>query len=420
MKLFTYPGNKNAFKALITAEYVGVKIEVPPFEMGVDNQTPEFLAMNPFGKVPVLSTENGAVFESNAIARYIARLNDCGLFGTTLEDYAAVEQWISYASSELDGPLCSWLYPFIFSEFFPYDKKKESAAIDALKRSFETLDKFLEDKTFLVKDRVTLADIIFVCTVLNGFKLVFDDAFLKPYQNLKRYYTTLVHQPEFIRALGAPEFCKTPLKHSAPSKKKESAAESKSETPKETAPPAKEEKPKSWLDLLPPTSMPLDSFKRLYSNCPARGFRDTFVPRMWNGGSIPNSPSEEVFPGMDLDGYSFWFADYKYDVENTVDFMVMNKVGGFLQRMDFARKFAFGVLGIYKDEEKGIFPIKGFWIFRGSEIPEVVTKESDDMELYTLTKVDLTDPAQKKRLEDIICEDEKVDGLELVSAKIFK
>lgn len=88
--------NKNALKALVTAEYSGVKVElVKDFVMGVSNKTPEFLKMNPIGKVcsisrkftnhaesiiftdfqflfqvPVLETPDGPVFESNAIARY--------------------------------------------------------------------------------------------------------------------------------------------------------------------------------------------------------------------------------------------------------------------------------------------------------------------------------------------------------------
>lgn len=45
-------GNKNAFKALIAAEYTGVQIEMAKnFVMGVSNKTPEFLKMNPIGKV---------------------------------------------------------------------------------------------------------------------------------------------------------------------------------------------------------------------------------------------------------------------------------------------------------------------------------------------------------------------------------
>ncbi|WP_285164290.1 glutathione S-transferase N-terminal domain-containing protein, partial [Mycobacterium tuberculosis] len=67
--LHTFDKNKNAWKALIAAEYSGVKVEVTKdFQMGVSNKTPEFLKMNPLGKVPVLETPDGAVFESNAIA----------------------------------------------------------------------------------------------------------------------------------------------------------------------------------------------------------------------------------------------------------------------------------------------------------------------------------------------------------------
>lgn len=51
LKLYTYSNNKNAWKALIAAEYVGAKIEVPAFEMGKTNKTPEFLKLNPNGKV---------------------------------------------------------------------------------------------------------------------------------------------------------------------------------------------------------------------------------------------------------------------------------------------------------------------------------------------------------------------------------
>jgi elongation factor 1-gamma len=44
--------NKNVFKTLIAAEYTGVEVKLAPnFEMGVSNKTPEFLKMNPIGKV---------------------------------------------------------------------------------------------------------------------------------------------------------------------------------------------------------------------------------------------------------------------------------------------------------------------------------------------------------------------------------
>ena len=51
LKLYTYPNNKNANKALIAAKYVEVHIEVPAYSHGKDNKTPHFLTLNPGGKV---------------------------------------------------------------------------------------------------------------------------------------------------------------------------------------------------------------------------------------------------------------------------------------------------------------------------------------------------------------------------------
>eukprot|EP01052_Picozoa_sp_SAG31_P049662 SAG31_NODE_10978_length_1076_cov_1.342886_1_plen_74_part_10 len=71
LTLYTYPGNPRANKALISAQYNGVEIVIPKgFVMGETNKTPEFLKLNPLGKVPVLETAEGGIFESNAIAHY--------------------------------------------------------------------------------------------------------------------------------------------------------------------------------------------------------------------------------------------------------------------------------------------------------------------------------------------------------------
>ena len=52
--LFTYPNNKNAWKALIAAEYVGAEIKVAGCQMGKDNKSADFLKLNPNGKVNAL------------------------------------------------------------------------------------------------------------------------------------------------------------------------------------------------------------------------------------------------------------------------------------------------------------------------------------------------------------------------------
>lgn len=65
-KLFSFPGDARAFKGLIAAAYNGVKVDTPAFELGKDNTSAEFLAKNPLGKVPLLETPQGCIFESSA------------------------------------------------------------------------------------------------------------------------------------------------------------------------------------------------------------------------------------------------------------------------------------------------------------------------------------------------------------------
>jgi elongation factor 1-gamma len=127
--LYTFPGNFRAFKALIPAQYNNVAIDVPDFKMLEDNKKPEFLKKNPLGKVPVLETKDGCLFESNAIARYIARSRrDTKLFGSTFyqsvcviltlclasrtHDFfppqGEVNSWIEFCAHELELPATMW------------------------------------------------------------------------------------------------------------------------------------------------------------------------------------------------------------------------------------------------------------------------------------------------------------------------
>jgi len=411
--------NKNGFKARITAEYAGVQINLAPnFVMGVSNKSPEFLKMNPLGKVPVLETPEGAIFESNVIARYVARLKgDNTLFGYSLIDYAHIEQWIDFSSLEIDSNVMRWYFPRIGSGV--YLPPVEEAAIADLKRGLVALNSHLATNTYLVGHSITLADIIVTCNLYQGFSRCITKDFTKEFPHVERYFWTMVNQPKFKKILGevkqadaVPPVVQTNKKAAqAKEQKHKPKQEVKKESPKpkEEDPPAAEEdeapkpKPKNALDLLPPSKMILDDWKRLYSNTKTN-FREVAIKGFWDM--------------YDLEGYSLWFCDYKYNDENTVSFVTLNKVTGFLQRMDLARKYAFGkMLIIGKD---GPFKVKGLWLFRGPEIPKFVMDECYDMELYEWTKVDVNDEAQRERANAMIEDQEPFEGEPLLDAKCFK
>jgi elongation factor 1-gamma len=111
--------------------------------------------------------------------------------------------------------------------------------------------------------------------------------FTSEFPHVERYFWTMVNQPNFRKILGEVKQTESvppvqkPSQQKEPAKPKEPAIpkakeEPKKETKKESAKPKAEEageaeeapkpKPKNPLDLLPPSKMILDEWKRLYSN----------------------------------------------------------------------------------------------------------------------------------------------------------
>ncbi|KAJ3702739.1 hypothetical protein LUZ61_006444 [Rhynchospora tenuis] len=416
--LYTGPGNTNAFKALITAEYSGVKLELAKdFQLRVSNNTPEFLKMSPLGRVPVLETPDGAIFESNAIARYVAKLKaDNPLYGSSLIEYARIEQWMDFATTEIYAGLVRWRSAIRRFGDICYDPTIVEFAINIFKGSLDALNAHLANNTYLVGHSVTLADIVMTCNLCWGYSCIMTKAFTSEFPHVERYFWTMVNQPNVKKVIGKVKQTKAlPAVQSlrkAPAKEQAKPKEVKPKEVKKEAPPkaaeveeeeAPKPKPKNPLDLLSPSKMILDEWKRLYSNTKTN-FREVAIKGFWDM--------------YDPEGYSLWFCEYKYNEENTVSFVTMNKVGGFLQRMDLARKYAFGKMLVIGQNPP--FKVKGLWLFRGQEIPQFIIDECYDMELYEWTKVDISDEVQKEHVNAMIEDQEPFEGEPLLDAKCFK
>lgn len=120
---------------------------------------------------------------------------------------------------------------------------------------------------------------------------------------------------------------------------------------------------------------------------------------------------------FDPAGFSLWRCDYKYNDELTMTFMSSNLVGGFFQRLESARKYAFGSLCILGKDNDSV--IAGYFVFRGLDIPFEV-RDSADFESYSFTKADHTDPKVRELYNAYIAWDETIEGKPFADGKIFK
>ncbi|KAJ3671049.1 hypothetical protein LUZ60_008475 [Juncus effusus] len=123
-------GNKNAYKSLIAAEYCGVKVD-HVFQMGVSDKNHLFLNncvfvirnVNRIRMEPVLETPDGLIVESNAMARYVAKFNGDKntLCGSSAYEFVKIEEWMTYATAEIDEVLARWVY--IRTGAYPYSTR---------------------------------------------------------------------------------------------------------------------------------------------------------------------------------------------------------------------------------------------------------------------------------------------------------
>ncbi|RKP06242.1 glutathione S-transferase [Thamnocephalis sphaerospora] len=213
--VYTFPQNPRAAKAAIAAKYAGVELSIPQFDIGTENKTPEYIAKFPTGQVPAFENDKTNLFESNAIAFYVASQGDAKLLGATKECTAEVLQWLFFISNRIDGPLAQWLYPIL--GFVPYNKGAYHKAVNDIKGAFTVLNAALLHKTYLVGESITLADIVLGATLSVGFTTVLAPEHVGSYKNLMRYVKTLYAQPQFKDVLGEIVFATSEKKYAPPS-----------------------------------------------------------------------------------------------------------------------------------------------------------------------------------------------------------
>ena len=228
---------------------------------------------------------------------------------------------MSFANQEVLPKIAGWFRPLIGLE--PYNKKNVEDSQKAALKAVGVLEHHLLVRTYLVGERVTLADLFIAGLLYRGFQYFFDKKWREENPNLTRWYETICNQPIYSAVAGELKFIDEAIKYTPPQKvaspKNPSPPAPKTEAPKPKAKEAEEEedeedkpapKPKHPLEALPKPTLILDDWKRKYSNADAR---TVTLPWFW----------ENYKP----DEYSLWALNYKYNDELTQVFMTSNLIG---------------------------------------------------------------------------------------------
>src|SRR5690349_21035412 len=141
-----------AFRALWMAAELGLDYQHLPIEIGeAGARSPEFLALNPNGRLPLIVDDDFVLFESLAITLYLAKKHSPGrLYPATLQGEAKAWQWSFWAITEVDRGVNIWSLHAVRLPPDERDAQKRDEALRVLVAPFRVLDAAVAEQPYLL------------------------------------------------------------------------------------------------------------------------------------------------------------------------------------------------------------------------------------------------------------------------------
>jgi glutathione S-transferase len=178
---------------------LGLDYEHLPIEIGeAGARAPEFLAINPNGRLPVIVDDGFVLFESLAITLYLAKKYSPGkLYPATLQGEAKAWQWSFWAISEVDRGVNIWSLHAVRLPPAERDAQKREEALRVLAAPFRVLDAALTPQPYLLGNDFTVADLNVAAVVSRAI-----DMDLSAVPNLKAWLGRCLARPAARGALA--------------------------------------------------------------------------------------------------------------------------------------------------------------------------------------------------------------------------
>jgi glutathione S-transferase len=204
MKLYEF-GPTRSIRVRWTLQELGVDFE--PIRVNLvagEQDLPEFLKINPAGKIPVLVDGDMVLTESVAIVLYLAeKYPDKDLLPASLNERAQVNRWLLFAATELEQPL--WRIAR-HTALYPEEQRLPREVVLAsaeFKDMASVLEKHMRGRQFVAGNSVSVADFVMAYTLDwgNEYKLLHGCPQLLAY--MERMYARPHAPPRIAKAFAA-------------------------------------------------------------------------------------------------------------------------------------------------------------------------------------------------------------------------
>jgi glutathione S-transferase len=199
IRLHRFALSGHAHRVELMLSLLGLPFESVDVDLaGGAHKTPAFLAMNPFGQVPVIEDGEATLADSNAILVYLASRYDTS--GRWLPrdplGAAAVQRWLSVAAGELvNGPGMARV-EVVFKRARDPQRHRQAA------RLFEVMEAHLARQQWLAGSAPTIADIALYTYTAHAPE---GGVSLQPYPQLRQWLARVEALPGFVGMRRSPD-----------------------------------------------------------------------------------------------------------------------------------------------------------------------------------------------------------------------
>jgi len=192
MKLYFHPISGHAHRAQLFLSLIGAPVEIVLVDLAKgQHKSPEFLAKNRFGQIPVLEDEGHFISDANAILVYAAK--KFGQSEWLPEDpigAARMQRWLSVAAGQVAFGLCAArLVNIVGADYRPEEVIARAHAILTL------IEAELDGQDWIAADRPTVADVALYSYVARAAEGNVD---LAAYANVRAWLERIEALPGFV------------------------------------------------------------------------------------------------------------------------------------------------------------------------------------------------------------------------------
>ncbi|WP_448511596.1 glutathione S-transferase family protein [Photorhabdus laumondii] len=157
--------------------------------------TPQYLKMNPNGKIPCLQEGDFILWESNAIVRYLAaKFGKEVLYPQDLQERANADKWMDWVASHLFPHIRQLMIGFIRTPEAERDQKQIEQTLAEIEKLMKVLDDTLAEQKYLSGDKFGMADIALGPMIYPWLNIPIKRPFLP---NIERWYQLMAERPAF-------------------------------------------------------------------------------------------------------------------------------------------------------------------------------------------------------------------------------